>query len=126
MYLNQRAAMREGLKYKDHDHEKVVKRMHTLNNLMIYLAENATKFTPEEMRRDIIPAMLKPRARVECVIMSGEDLVEKQDVVNLLRTISRGIKCGPFPGVSSVKLGSHSCMCGLFMKVVWCESTLEP
>ena len=29
---------------------------------MIYLAENATKFTAEEMCRNIIPAMLKPRA----------------------------------------------------------------
>ena len=65
VYLDQRVAMRDGLKYKDHHHEKAVKRLYTVKNLMIYLAENATKLTPEEMCRDIIPVMLKPRARVE-------------------------------------------------------------
>ena len=48
--------MRAGLTYKGHDHEKAVKCMYTVNNLMIYLAENATKFTPEEMCRGIITA----------------------------------------------------------------------
>ena len=60
---------------------------------MIYLAENATKFTPEEMCRDIIPAMLKPRARVEYVKLGGEELVERRDVISLVQTISRGIEC---------------------------------
>ena len=78
MYLDQRAAMREGLKYEDHGHEKAVKRMYAVNNLMLYLAENATKFTPEEMCCDIIHAMLKPRARVEYVKLSGEELTERQ------------------------------------------------
>ena len=45
------------------------------------------------MCRDIIPAMLKPRARVEYVEMGGEDLFKKQDVVRSVRTILRGIKC---------------------------------
>ena len=57
--------MRAGLTYKGHDHEKAVKCMYTVNGLMVYLAENTTKFTLEELCRDIIPAMLKPRARVE-------------------------------------------------------------
>ena len=60
---------------------------------MIYLAENATKFAAEEMFCDIIPAMLKPRAQVDYIKMGGEDIVEKQDAVSLLRTISRGIEC---------------------------------
>ena len=54
--------MRAGLTYKGHDHEKAVKCMYTVNGLMVYLAENTTKFTSEELCRDIIPAMLKPRA----------------------------------------------------------------
>jgi len=45
VYLDQRAAMRAGLDYKGHDHEKAVKRIYTINNLMVYLAENATKFS---------------------------------------------------------------------------------
>ena len=92
MYLNQRAAMRAGLKYEGHDHEKAAKRLYTINNLMIYLEGNATKFAAEEMS-DIIPGMLNSRARVEYVKIGGEYLVEKQDVVNLLQTISRGIEC---------------------------------
>ena len=51
------------------------------------------KFTAEEMCLDIITAMLKPRPQVEYVKIGGEDLVEKQDVVSLLRTILRDIKC---------------------------------
>ena len=93
MYLDQRAAMREGLKCEGHGHEKAVKCMYTINNLMIYLAENAKKFTPEKMCRDIIPAMLKPRARVEYVKLGGEELTERQDVINLVQIISRGIEC---------------------------------
>ena len=93
VYLDQRAAMRGGLKYDGHDHEKAVMRLYTVNNLMIYLAENATKFTPEEMCRNIIPAMLKPRARVVYVKLDGEELTERQDVISLVQTISRGIEC---------------------------------
>ena len=93
VYLDQRTAMREGLNYEGHDHEKAVKRMYMVNNFMIYLTENATKFTLEEMCRDIIPAMLKPRARVEYVKLGGEELTERQDVINLVQTISRGIEC---------------------------------
>ena len=93
VYLNQRAAMRDGLKYKGHDQEKAVKRLYTVNDLMIYLEENATKFTLEEICRDIIPAMLKPCAQVECVKLGGEELTERQDVISLVQTISRGIKC---------------------------------
>ena len=87
MYLNQRDAMRNGLKYEGHDHKKVVKRLYTVNNLMIYLAGNATKFTPEKMCRDIIPAMLKPRARVEYIKLGGKELTERQDVIRLIQTI---------------------------------------
>ena len=36
--------MREGLKYEGHDHKKVATLMYTVNNLMIYLAENANKY----------------------------------------------------------------------------------
>ena len=61
MYLGQRALMRAGLKYEGHDHKKAAKRMYTINNLMVYLAENTTKFTVEEMCHDMIPAMPKPR-----------------------------------------------------------------
>ena len=61
VYLDQRAAMRECLKYEGHDHKKAAKRMYTINNLMVYLAENTTKFTVEEMCHDMIPAMPKPR-----------------------------------------------------------------
>jgi len=93
VFLDQRAAMRAGLSYQGHDHERAVKRLYTLNNLMEYLAENATKFSPEEMCRDIIPACLKPRARVEYVKNSGKDLVEKRDIISLIWTISRGIEC---------------------------------
>ena len=93
VYLDQRAAMRAGLDYKGHDHEKAVKRIYTINNLMVYLAENATKFSAEELCRDIIPACLKPRARVEYVKCGGEELREKPDVISLVRTISRGIEC---------------------------------
>ena len=94
VFLDQRTAMRAGqLHYQGHDHEKAVKRLYTLNNLMEYLAENATKFSPEEMCRDIIPACLKPRARVEYIKNGGEELVEKRDVISLVRTISRGIEC---------------------------------
>ena len=35
MYLYQRAAMRDGLKYDGHNNEKAVKRLYTVNNLMI-------------------------------------------------------------------------------------------
>ena len=94
MYLNQqRNTMRAGLKYKDHDHEKAAKCVYTVNNLMIYLTENVTNFTREEMCRNITPVMLKPRTQVEYVKMDSEDLVKKQDVVSLFRTISRGIEC---------------------------------
>ena len=93
VYLDQRATMRDGLKYDDHDHEKAVKRLYTVNNLMIYPAENAAKFTPKEMCCDIIPAMLKPRARVEYVKLGGEELTERWDVISLVQTISRGIEC---------------------------------
>ena len=91
--LDQRATMRAGFNYEGHDHEKAVKRLYTFNNLMIYLAENATKFSVEELCCDIIPAMLKPRARVEYVKLGGEDLVKIQDVIGSVRTISRGIAC---------------------------------
>ena len=60
---------------------------------MIYLAENATKFTAGELCCDITPAMLKPCAQMEYVKMSGEGLVEKKDDISLVRTISRGIEC---------------------------------
>ena len=93
VYLDQRAVMRAGLKYKGHDHEMAAKRMYTVNNLMIYLAENATKFTAEEMCRDTTDAILKTRARVEYVKLGGKDLTEQRDVINLIRTISRGIEC---------------------------------
>ena len=46
---------------------------------MIYLTENATEFTPEEMCRGIILAMLKPCAQVEYVKLSGEELTVRQD-----------------------------------------------
>ena len=92
VYLNQRAAMHAGLKYEGHDHKKASKCIYTVNILMMYLAENAAKFTTEEMCRDIIPAMLKPRARVEYVKMGGENLNKQQDVINLICTISRGIE----------------------------------
>ena len=82
--------MRDGLKYNGHNHEKAIKRLYTINNLMIYLAENAPKFTPEEMCRDIIPAMLKPRARVEYVNLGGEELTERRDVISLIQTNLRG------------------------------------
>ena len=82
MYLDQRAAMRAGLKYKDHDHGKAAKRMYMVNNPMIYLAENTTEITA-----------LKPRARVEYVKLGGEDLTEQRDVISLIQIISRGIKC---------------------------------
>ena len=85
--------MRDGLKYDGNDHEKAVKRLYTINNLMIYLAENAAKFTPEEMCRDIIPVMLKPRARVEYVKLGGEELTERRNVISMVQTISRGIEC---------------------------------
>ena len=39
VYLDQRAAMRDGLKYEGRDHKKAVKRLYTVNNLMIYLAD---------------------------------------------------------------------------------------
>ena len=45
VYLDQR--MRAGLKYEGHDHDKAAKRLYTVNNLIIYLAENATKFNPK-------------------------------------------------------------------------------
>ena len=45
--LDQRAAVRAGLKYEGHDHDKAAKRLYTVNNLIIYLAENATKFNPK-------------------------------------------------------------------------------
>ena len=90
VYLNQRVAMRAGLKYEGHGHKKAAKRIYTVNNLMIYLAENATKFTAEDMCRDIILAMPKPRVRVEYVKLGGEDLNEQRDVISLIRTISRG------------------------------------
>ena len=54
---------------------------------MVYLTENATKFSAEELCCDIIPARLKPRARVEYVKLSGEDLINKHDVIGLVRTI---------------------------------------
>ena len=93
VYLDQHAAMREGLKYEGHDHKKAVKCMYTVNNLMIYLTENATKFTAEEMHRDSIPAMFKPRVRVEYVKLGDEDLTKWQDLIGLIQTISRGIEC---------------------------------
>ena len=93
MYLNQHAAMREGLKYEGHDHKKAVKRMYMVNNLMMYLAENSTKFTAEDICRNIISAMLEPRARVEYIELGNEDLTERQDIISLIQTISRGIKC---------------------------------
>ena len=65
MYLDQRAAMRAGCKYKGPNHEKAAKRLYTVNNLMMYLTENVTKFTVEEMCCYIISAMIKPRAQVE-------------------------------------------------------------
>ena len=91
VYLNQRAAMRAGLKYEGQDHKKATKLLYTVSNLMIYLADNAAKFTEEEIYRNIIPAMLKPRTQVEYVNMGDEDLAKKQDVVSLLPRISRGI-----------------------------------
>ena len=86
-------AMRAGLKYEGHGHENAAKHMYTVNNLMIYLAENVTKFTADEMCRNIIPVMLKPRARVEYVKLGGEDLTKQRDGISLFRTVSRGIKC---------------------------------
>ena len=65
VYLDQSAAMRAGLKYEGHNHKKSAKCLYTVNNLMIYLTENATEFTADQMCRDIIPAMPKPRARGE-------------------------------------------------------------
>ena len=47
VYLDQHATMRAGLKYDGQDHEKAVKCIFTINKLMIYLAENTTKFTVE-------------------------------------------------------------------------------
>ena len=54
VYLDQRVAMRAGLKYKGHDHEKRV------NKLMIYLAENATKLTEEESAAISSPQCSRP------------------------------------------------------------------
>ena len=45
------------------------------------------------MCRNIIPMMLKPRARVKYVKIGGEELTERQDVISLVQTISRGIEC---------------------------------
>ena len=59
------AAMRMSLKYESHVHKKATKRMYTVNNPMIYLAENATKFTAEEMCRDISFSRFSTRAQVE-------------------------------------------------------------
>ena len=62
VFLGQRVAMRTGLNYWSHDHEKAAKILGTINGLMKFLAMNVTKFSPEEMRRGVIPACLKPRA----------------------------------------------------------------
>ena len=59
---------------------------------MIYLAENATEFTAEEMCHDIIPAMLKAfRASGVCKI-GGEYLVDERDIISLICTILRGFR----------------------------------
>ena len=92
MYVDQRAVMRADLNYEGHDHKKAAKRMYTVNNLMIYLAKNAKDFAVEEMCRDIIPAILKPRAQVEYVKLGDEELTEQRDVISLIQTISRGIE----------------------------------
>ena len=41
--------MRAGLKYEGDDHKKVTKSVYTVNNLILYLTENDTKFTAEEL-----------------------------------------------------------------------------
>ena len=56
------------------------------------MAENATKFSAEELCREIIPATLKPRARVENVKREREDLRTKAKVIELPITESYGIE----------------------------------
>ena len=53
-------------KYIDRDHKRAAKRLFTANNLLESLAENATKFSVEELCRDIIPTCLKPCSSQAC------------------------------------------------------------
>ena len=57
------------------------------------MAENVTKFSAEELCREIVPATLKQRARVDYVKKGGEELRRtKAEAIELLETIFRGIE----------------------------------
>ena len=61
-YNDQKDAMRAGLSYQGHDHHDMVKKLWKINELLEFMAEDVKKFTSRELCREIIPAMLKPRA----------------------------------------------------------------
>ena len=84
VYLNQRDMMRApDLGYTGHDKKRVIKRLFTINNLLEYLAENATKLAQsKELCCDIIPTRFKPCARVAYNKKGRADLLEKQDIVD--------------------------------------------
>ena len=56
------------------------------------MAENASKFSEIELCCEIIPATLKPWARVQYLKEGVKNLRTKMDVLELLEHISKGIE----------------------------------
>ena len=90
-YNDQKDAMRAGLTYAGHDHHDMVKKLWKINESLEYMADDAKKFTPRKLCREIITATLKTKAAEKYTYFGGEEMDNKNEVLKMVKRIGKGI-----------------------------------
>ena len=60
--------------------------------MLEFMAEDAKKFMPRELCREIIPVTLKPRAAKKYTYFGGEEADNKNEVLKIVKRIGKGIE----------------------------------
>ena len=90
---DQREAMEFGeLKYDGHDHTAAVEQLFEINDNLELLGEDVSKFSIREMAKRIIPKNLKTSANLKYYDKCGDNLRDKEDIIELCRRISTMLK----------------------------------
>ena len=91
-YETQKDAMREGLSYQGHDHREAIEQLYELNKLLPFLCEDASSFDEEDFCRNVIPATLRPMARVDYIKKGGKNLRNEEEILDVLEEVMEGIE----------------------------------
>ena len=87
---NQIAAMESGLTYSGYDHVSGIKRLFVINEMLLYLGEDAEQMTIKKLQKYIVYA-LKGQCKSQYIDRDGDELNTKADIIKCIERCEKSI-----------------------------------